>query len=104
MTTLDLEKLAKDATAKVANLVPNSCLSDDGGGEYLSVHLTEDESGEYLVIAVPVLFNGEEATWGANDGNHNRYWESDFTIHTDAETIAEWVNSVVLPEATTEVK
>lgn len=95
MTTLDLEKLAEDVTAKVSALVPDSSVEDDGGGAYLYIPLTDDPNGEYLIAAVPLLFNGEDSEWGINDGNHDRVWESDFTSETDAETVAEWINSIV---------
>lgn len=98
MNLLALEKVAEDATRKVSDLVPNSYVVNDGGGAYLFIPLVEDNS-EYLIVAVPVLFNGLEAQWVAHYGDHSKDWETDFTVNTDAETVAEWVNSVVLAEA-----
>jgi hypothetical protein len=98
MTTLDLEKLAFDATDKVASLVANASVGDDGGGAYLHIPLSVDVE-DYLIVSVPVLFNGEDAEWGANTGDHNHSWESDFTVHTDAEAVAKWINTTVLVEA-----
>lgn len=98
MSTLDLEKLAFDATDKVASLVPNASVGDDGGGAYLHIPLSVDVE-DYLIVSVPVLFNGEDATWGANTGDHEHSWETGLNVHDDAETVARWINSTVLVEA-----
>lgn len=104
MSTVDLETLADQTTAKVAGFVPNSYVSDDGGGPYLYIPLTEEEGGKYLIVGLPLLFNGLESTWYANDGNHDFNWDSEYTSETAPEVVAEWVNTVVLPEAKTKVK
>lgn len=104
MATLNLENTALDATTKVASLVPKSAVEDDGGGAYLYVPLTEYFDGEYLVISVPVLFLDEEANWGANTGDHEQNWETEYDVSTDAETVARWVNTIVVPEALENLK
>lgn len=95
MDEIELEEITTNNTGIVASLIPEAFVENDGGGPYIVINL-DDKDDTYLLFSAPTLFNGENAEWTANDGNHEHYWQSEsLTIYSEPETVVAWIQSVV---------
>lgn len=100
MDTKEMEQLEKlEAVARVAaravnDLIPNSCVEDDGAGEYVYIPVKSATFDDYVIAFVPAIDQGADAKWHVQSGGAEHVWvNEELDAKSDPAVVAEWVNA-----------
>lgn len=89
-----LESVASVAARAVNNLIPDSCVEDDGAGEYVYIPVESATLDDYVIAFVPTIDQGEDAKWHVQSGGAEHVWvNEELDAKSDPAVVAEWVKA-----------